>query len=93
MSGQVWSASRMESRGSEEISLDGVCLQYLKPPMPLLTWPVVEIDLTNSSMVAGKKGFDRLIYASKNAFAAPITWLFCNISASKESPIDTTFLD
>lgn len=49
-----------------------------------LTVPVVEIDLTAPSMVPGKKGFDRLIYASKNALAEPKTWLFCNISSASE---------
>jgi ribonuclease P/MRP protein subunit RPP40 len=43
-------------------------------------------------MITGKKGFDRLIYASKNAFAAPITWLFCNISASKNPRSTLHFL-
>lgn len=33
-------------------------------------------------MVPGKKVFDRLIYASKNAFGTPITWLFCNLSST-----------
>ena len=34
-------------------------------------------------MVPGKKGFDRLVYASKNALAGPILWLFCNIFAGE----------
>ncbi|KAK3400197.1 ribonuclease P 40kDa subunit-domain-containing protein [Sordaria brevicollis] len=47
---------------------------------------VVEVDLTSASMVPGKKGFDRLIYASKNAFGTPITWLFCNLSSTVPNP-------
>ncbi|EGO59390.1 hypothetical protein NEUTE1DRAFT_121209 [Neurospora tetrasperma FGSC 2508] len=47
---------------------------------------VVEVDLTSSSMVPGKKGFDRLIYASKNAFNTPVTWLFCNLSSTIPNP-------
>ncbi|KAL2129544.1 hypothetical protein VTI74DRAFT_7628 [Chaetomium olivicolor] len=47
---------------------------------------IVEFDLTEPSMFPGKKGFDRLIYASKNVLAEPITWLFCNISATTPSP-------
>ena len=39
-----------------------------------------------------EKGFDRLIYASKNAFAEPITWLFCNISTSKDPQADDQIL-
>ena len=34
-------------------------------------------------MVPGKKGFDRLVYASKNALSEPIRWLFCNISTGE----------
>jgi ribonuclease P/MRP protein subunit RPP40 len=36
---------------------------------------VVEIDLRQASMVHGRKGFDRIQYAFKNAIAAPVTWL------------------
>lgn len=28
-------------------------------------------------MFRGKKGFDRLIYACKNVFDKPVSWLFC----------------
>lgn len=45
-----------------------------------LTMLVVEFDLKGDSMIHGKKGFDRLVYASKNALGAPVTWLFCNTS-------------
>ncbi|EAQ87844.1 hypothetical protein CHGG_04463 [Chaetomium globosum CBS 148.51] len=45
---------------------------------------IVEFDLTAPSMVPGKKGFDRLVYASKNALAQPITWLFCNSSTTPD---------
>ncbi|KAL2267078.1 hypothetical protein VTJ83DRAFT_4355 [Remersonia thermophila] len=47
---------------------------------------IVEIDLKTPSMVKGKKGFDRLLYASKMALAAPVTWLFCNLSPSTPNP-------
>jgi ribonuclease P/MRP protein subunit RPP40 len=40
-------------------------------------------------MCPGKKGFDRLIYASKNALAEPMTWLFCN-TASKSMEVRST---
>lgn len=39
---------------------------------------VVEFDLRSPSMFRGKKGFDRLVYACKNVFNEPVTWLFCN---------------
>ncbi|KAI0110280.1 ribonuclease P 40kDa subunit [Daldinia grandis] len=41
---------------------------------------VVQFDLRNPSMLHGKKGFDRLAYACKNVFNAPVTWLFHNLS-------------
>ncbi|KAK3990862.1 ribonuclease P 40kDa subunit-domain-containing protein [Cladorrhinum sp. PSN332] len=47
---------------------------------------IVEVDLNASSMVRGKKGFDRLIYASKNALSQPLTWLICNSSSTV--PVD-----
>ncbi|AEO55070.1 hypothetical protein MYCTH_2298476 [Thermothelomyces thermophilus ATCC 42464] len=47
---------------------------------------IVEFDLTAPSMFPGKKGFDRLVYASKNALAGPITWLFCNLSTTIPNP-------
>ncbi|KAK4161846.1 ribonuclease P 40kDa subunit-domain-containing protein [Cladorrhinum sp. PSN259] len=47
---------------------------------------VVEIDLTASSMVPGKKGFNRIVYASKNALNESLTWLLCNNSSTV--PVD-----
>ncbi|KAK4103471.1 hypothetical protein N658DRAFT_514325 [Parathielavia hyrcaniae] len=47
---------------------------------------IVEFDLTAHSMIPGKKGFDRLIYASKNALAEPVTWLFCSIAPTTPEP-------
>jgi ribonuclease P/MRP protein subunit RPP40 len=41
-------------------------------------------------MFPGKKGFDRLIYASKNALAEPMTWLFYNISSTSKLTLDNT---
>ncbi|KAI1074061.1 ribonuclease P 40kDa subunit [Whalleya microplaca] len=41
---------------------------------------IVQFDLRSPSMLHGKKGFDRLAYACKNALNTPTTWLFCNLS-------------
>ncbi|KAJ3578178.1 hypothetical protein NPX13_g2393 [Xylaria arbuscula] len=41
---------------------------------------IVEYDLRSPSALHGKKGFDRLVYACKNALKAPRTWLFSNLS-------------
>jgi hypothetical protein len=40
---------------------------------------VVEIDLRQPSMLHGKKGFDRIVYAFKNVLTTPVTWLFANL--------------
>lgn len=46
---------------------------------------IVEYDLRSPSALHGKKGFDRLVFACKNALNAPTTWLFCNLSESMHS--------
>ena len=45
------------------------------------------MDLSERAMWPGKKGFDRLIYACKNALNQRLTWLFCNLSASSMSSL------
>ncbi|KAI8190042.1 hypothetical protein KHU50_011339 [Colletotrichum sp. SAR 10_65] len=47
---------------------------------------VVSYQLRDPSMLHGKKGFDRLLYACKNALNTPVTWLFCNATATTPSP-------
>jgi ribonucleases P/MRP protein subunit RPP40 len=55
---------------------------------------VVELDLTSPAMIPGKKAFDRLMYASKNAFGAPVTWLFQNMATTcKQVPPSSRPLD
>lgn len=41
---------------------------------------IVQISLRLSSMLHGKKGFDRIVYAAKEVLNKEVTWLFCNIS-------------
>lgn len=45
---------------------------------------VVSYQLRDPSMLHGKKGFDRLVYACKNALNAPVTWLFCNAATTSK---------
>ncbi|KAI0145625.1 ribonuclease P 40kDa subunit-domain-containing protein [Xylariaceae sp. FL1272] len=45
---------------------------------------VIKYDLRAPSALHGKKGFDRLVYACKNALNRPTTWLFCNLSKTPE---------
>lgn len=54
---------------------------------------VVEINLRLPSMLHGKKGFDRIVYACKNVLNTPVTWLICDLStqAPKPDPIDIHF--
>ncbi|KAK0620008.1 ribonuclease P 40kDa subunit-domain-containing protein [Immersiella caudata] len=47
---------------------------------------VVEFALKGDSMSPGKKGFGRLVAASKNALSAPVTWLFSNLSDTDPVP-------
>jgi len=43
---------------------------------------VVEINLRLPSMLHGKKGFDRIVYAFKNVFTTPVTWLFHDLGTA-----------
>lgn len=47
---------------------------------------VVEINLRQPSMLHGKKGFDKIVYAFKNVLTEPVTWLFCDLVATSLSP-------
>lgn len=44
---------------------------------------VVQYDLRAPASFPGKKGYDRLLYACKNVFNQPITWLFHRRSSSE----------
>ncbi|KAI6758924.1 hypothetical protein HG531_014064 [Fusarium graminearum] len=46
----------------------------------------ITYNLRDPSMLRGKKGFDRLIYACKNVFNQPMTWLFCDKTPQILSP-------
>ncbi|KAK2801116.1 hypothetical protein FQN50_007843 [Emmonsiellopsis sp. PD_5] len=53
----------------------------------------VEINLRLPSMLHGKKGFERIVWAFKNALTASVTWLFCDLTPSpsyseEEAPIN-----
>lgn len=45
---------------------------------------IVEINLRQPSMLHGKKGFDRIVYAAKNVLNKPAKWLFCNLQSVDE---------
>ena len=44
---------------------------------------VVEIELRLPSMLHGKKGFDRIVYAFKNVLNTPVTWLFVDLATTR----------
>jgi ribonuclease P/MRP protein subunit RPP40 len=67
-----WSAFTICYRGISQIHLH--CI-----------YAVVSYDLRSPSMLHGKKGFDRLVYASKKVLNQPLTWLFCNVAQSSNS--------
>jgi ribonuclease P/MRP protein subunit RPP40 len=46
----------------------------------------ITYNLRDPSMLRGKKGFDRLIYACKNVFNQPMAWLFCDKMTKILSP-------
>ncbi|KAI9051010.1 hypothetical protein LZ554_005118 [Drepanopeziza brunnea f. sp. 'monogermtubi'] len=47
---------------------------------------VVEIELRSPSMLHGKKGFDRIVYAFKNVLKKPVTWLFVDLGEKTTTP-------
>jgi ribonucleases P/MRP protein subunit RPP40 len=49
----------------------------------LTFFAVVEIDLKQPSMLHGKKGFDRLVWAAKNVLNQLLTWLFCDMQSGR----------
>ncbi|KAI1071157.1 hypothetical protein LB507_009650 [Fusarium sp. FIESC RH6] len=47
---------------------------------------IITYNLRDPSMLRGKKGFDRLIYACKTVFNTPMTWLFCDNTTQTPNP-------
>ncbi|KAK0104763.1 hypothetical protein ONS95_005033 [Cadophora gregata] len=54
---------------------------------------IVEIELRLPSMLHGKKGFDRIVYAFKNVLNRPVTWLFVDLASDTPmpSPVEAHF--
>jgi ribonuclease P/MRP protein subunit RPP40 len=54
------------------------------PRTATLTLPVaVEVNLRQPSMVGGKKGFERILWASKNVLNESLAWLFIDHDAKQ----------
>ncbi|KAG9232067.1 ribonuclease P 40kDa subunit [Amylocarpus encephaloides] len=47
---------------------------------------IVEINLRLPSMLHGKKGFDRIVYAFRNVLLSPVTWLFHDLATTNTIP-------
>ncbi|KAI1964644.1 hypothetical protein LOZ58_001330 [Ophidiomyces ophidiicola] len=48
----------------------------------VVTRYIVEINLRLPSMLHGKKGFDRIVWAFKNVLNSSVAWLFCDLSST-----------
>lgn len=72
----------MVSRANAERSLVGVSLWHCFTRDLADNTIVVEIELRLPSMLHGKKGFDRIVYAFKNVLNTPATWLFVDLGAN-----------
>lgn len=46
---------------------------------------VVEINLRLPSMLHGKKGFERIVWATKNVLNNSITWLFYDLETKNSA--------
>ena len=53
--------------------------------MPWLMILAIDLNLRSPSMVHGKKGFERIIWAFKNVLNNAVTWLFYNFDAKQDA--------
>lgn len=51
------------------------------------TFLAIEIDLRQPSMLHGKKGFERIVWACRNVLNASVTWLLA-CDAVSQNPLD-----
>ena len=61
-------------------------LSYTKPLVE------VELNLRLPSMLHGKKGFERIVWAFKNVLNQSLTWLFIDLNQPKGTNSDGMFL-
>lgn len=62
---------------STNIKDQGLPITYLEPP-------AVELDLRSPSMLHGKKGFERIVWAFKNVLNHSVTWLFYDFDSKSD---------
>lgn len=51
----------------------------------------IELNLRLPSMLHGKKGFERIVWAFKNVLNQSLTWLFCDLDAAAHQNYGTIF--
>ena len=56
----------------------------LPDPLPITDSTVIEIDLRQPSMLHGKKGFERIVWAFKNALNHSVAWLFYDLESGAD---------
>lgn len=47
---------------------------------------VIELELRQPSMLHGKKGFERIVWAFKNVLNRSLTWLFHDVQSPGQPP-------
>ncbi len=52
---------------------------------------VIEIDLRQPSMLHGKKGFEKIVWAFKNVLNQPVTWLFHDVAMEVDSMVASKY--
>ena len=65
---------------------DTVCLVKTPTGLRLIRpFQVVELNLRLPSMLHGKQGFERIVWAFKNVLNQSVAWLFCDLAESTPS--------
>ncbi|KAL9038821.1 MAG: hypothetical protein Q9180_002902, partial [Flavoplaca navasiana] len=44
----------------------------------------IELNLRSPSMLHGKKGFDKIVWAFKNVLDNAVAWLFCDLEVKPD---------
>lgn len=83
MSGLVSPVNHFAVEGGNMPEKDIVCEIAIYPAVDLLTPGsiVIEIDLRQPSMLHGKKGFERIVWAFKNVLNHSVAWLFYDLES------------
>lgn len=68
--------------GGRKHGKERYCMQfYFVHCLSILILTVIEIDLRQPSMLHGKKGFERIVWAFKNVLNHSIAWLFYDLES------------